>query len=146
MSSDRYEERPALDAMLARKDAEELTRWWPKLSPSEREAANRTMHNADESRVWAEWAQSLSRREVPVDDDVPLDAAETQRMRVADTHEVRLWVRRLQRVISDMPDSVWLLASIGGVTVYAHPPGSQTCEIDPSLVIATTSVRRILPM
>lgn len=112
---------------------------------TEREAANRTMHNADESRVWAAWAQSLSRREVPVDDDVPLDAAETERMRVANTREVRLWVRRFQRVISDMPDSVWLLAGIGSITVYAHPPGSQTCEIDPSLAIATSTVQRILP-
>ena len=46
------------------------------------------------------------------------------------TEEERRWIKRAKRLLRDKPDSLWLLASLGSLSVYLDTNGEAIAQVD----------------
>lgn len=46
------------------------------------------------------------------------------------TDEERRWIKRAKRLLKEKPDSLWVLASLGALSVYLDTNGEAIAQVD----------------
>lgn len=117
-----YETRPPLPDLLAM-GLDEVERWWPFMLARERLA----WFERDARMVNAEALRRLS--EIDEHEDNPLSPEEEAGHRAASDPGVTRWVKRLRRVLEDMPPGLFI--SIGYDRASVHAVVAGRCDHGP---------------
>lgn len=126
-------QRPPLEELLTM-DAEAVRPWWRRMSMRER---IRWAESGE--HYWSSAASRLINERIPIDEDVPSDPEAIHAFNVADTPEVRRWLKRLRRLANEMPDGIFAVATDHGLNIYADPNGER--ELAKDLCIASVNGR-----
>lgn len=71
-----------------------------------------------------------------IDDDVTLDPEESNALRVTSDTRVKRWVKRLRKVLSEMPDGLFIATGYDSATIHAMTPDGE-CSHGHGTIVAS---------